>query len=78
MSLEDELEEYSANDAELRAKLELSRRAQRAADSQNASLLERMAELERALDLVNAGEAASIEPPKWLADPSTARKKHAT
>lgn len=78
MSLEDELEEYSANDAELRAKLELSKRAQRAADAQNATLLERMAELERALDLVSSVEAASIQPPKWLSVPASTRKKHAT
>lgn len=78
MSLENELNELEHDDADLRARLEQARRQKRAADAQNATLLERLAELEKALEFVEAAGDARIDPPKWLAAAPSSRKKHAT
>lgn len=78
MSLGDEFEQEATDEADLRARLLQAKRQRQAADTQNAQLLERLAELERALDIVDSAAGVTLDPPKWLvAEPST-RKKHAT
>lgn len=78
MGINEELEAAMSSEPELRAKLEQSRRAQRAVDAQNATLLERIAELEKTLDFVEAADGLNLAPPKWMLEPASDRKKHAT
>lgn len=80
MSLRDELNDESeaATSEELRARLVVSQRQKASAEHQNAQLLHRIDELEKALDLVTTAEGASLDPPKWLSAPPSSRKKHAT
>lgn len=80
MALMDELNEANddASEGELRARLAQVKRQRQAADQQNSVLLDRIAELERALDIVDQVSECHLDPPKWLAPKPSSRKKHAT
>ncbi len=47
-------------------------------NAENARLAERLEEVERVLHLVDAATNAQLTPPKWLVQPPSGRKKHAT
>lgn len=80
MALMDEINEANDNlsESDLRARLAQTKRQRQAADQQNSVLLDRIAELERALDLVDQAAGAQLDPPKWLTVKPSSRKKHAT
>lgn len=80
MALMDEINEANDNlsESDLRARLAQTKRQRQAADQQNSLLLDRIAELEKALDIVDQASGAQLEPPKWLAVKPSSRKKHAT
>ena len=54
------------------------RRQRDQANAENLKLIERLEELERALNLIDAATNTTLQPPKWLVTPPSGRKKHAT
>ena len=80
MGLSDEIGQFNEDDTveKLRAMVVQARRARQSADQANAGLLERIVELEKALDIVDATSTLNLEPPKWLVAKPSSRKKHAT
>ena len=78
MALLDEFDEASASESDLRARLVRSQRQRASADQQNAALLDRIAELEKALEIVDLATGSVLDPPKWLTAAPSTRKKHAT
>lgn len=54
------------------------RRQRDQANAENARLALRLEEVERVLNLVDAATNAQLQPPKWLVQPPSGRKKHAT
>ena len=80
MSLEDDLRKANETDdtEKLRAMLVQARRQRSAADQVNSQLIAQIEELNKALEIVDSTEGAQLAPPKWLVNPPSNRKKHAT
>ena len=79
MGLADEFDQESQLDSDqARINAQRARRQRDAAEQQLLVALEKIEELEQALGFVNSVNEAVLEPPKWLAPPSSGRKKHAT
>lgn len=79
MSLADEFDQESQLDSDqARINAQRARRQRDAAEQQLLVALEKIEELEKALGFIDSVKDAVLEPPKWLAPPSSGKKKHAT
>lgn len=80
MGFADELNSLASNDEleGVRLQLAQTKKQKAAAEELNLRLSTRVQELERALSIVDEATNASINPPKWLSQPPSSRKKHAT
>ena len=61
MALDDDIQGYNDDSDKLRALLLQARRARQSADQMNANLIERVTELEKALDIVDATTTLSLD-----------------
>ncbi len=78
MGLEDDIHAANDDTEKLRALVVQARRARASAENANVHLIARVEELERALEIVDTATTSALEPPKWLLEPRSGRKKHAT